>query len=67
VVRTAEVAGLNGVVFVRGKHPDADVVALGEELDLPLLITPLSLFDACGILYEQGMRGFSLSEAKRAP
>lgn len=60
VVRTAEVAGIAGVVFVRGKRPSEAMVILAQEFDLPLMITALSMFDACGVLFEKGLRGWSL-------
>lgn len=60
VVRTAEVAGILGVVFVRGKRPAQVVVELAEEYGLPLMVCNLSMFDAVGILFERGLRGWSM-------
>jgi predicted transcriptional regulator len=51
VVRTAIVAELCGVVFVRGKMPSSEMVALAREARLPLLRTERSLFEAAGLLY----------------
>ena len=62
VVRTAEVAGIYAVVFVRGKRPADAVVALAEEYDLPLMVSSLSMFDACGLLFAHGLRGWSLCD-----
>ncbi len=62
VVRTAEVAGILGVVFVRGKRPAQVVVELAEEYGLPLMVTNLSMFDAVGLLFARGLRGWSLVE-----
>ncbi len=61
VVRTAEVAGIYGVVFVRGKRPPTEVIDLAQQHDLPLLFTRLSMFDACGRLFDRGLRGWSLA------
>lgn len=58
VVRTCEISGISGVVFVRGKQPDQQVVALAEQYDLPLLTTELSMFESCGLLYQGGLKGF---------
>lgn len=55
VIRTAEMLDLVAVVFVRGKEPTQDMIALAEEKDIPLLSTPCSMFKACGVLYEQDM------------
>ena len=57
VIRTAKVAGVGAVVFVRGKQPDADMVQLARTCDMPILLTRYSLFVACGRLYMNGLRG----------
>lgn len=62
VVRTAEVAGIRAVIFVRGKRPSEAVTLLAQEFDLPLMTTAYSMFDACGLLFEKGLRGWSLPE-----
>lgn len=64
VVRTAEVAGVRGVVFVRGKRPAPEVVAMAEEFGLPLLCTRLSMFDTGGLLFSRGMRGETLDRSE---
>ncbi len=50
-VRTAAIADLAGVVLVRGKRPPDEMVALARELGIPLLTTPLTMFEAAGRLY----------------
>lgn len=57
VIRTAEMMDVICIVFVRGKQPDADMIALAKERDIPLLTTGHRMFSACGILYEKGLRG----------
>jgi hypothetical protein len=54
------VAGILGVVFVRGKRPAQVVVELAEEYGLPLMVTGLSMFDAVGVLFQRGLRGWSM-------
>jgi len=51
MIRTVAVAGLCGVVLVRGKRPDGSVLALSRERKIPLLGTPLTMFEAAGLLY----------------
>lgn len=51
VVRTAIVAELCGVVFVRGKMPSQEIIALAREARLPILRTEHTLFEAAGLLY----------------
>jgi predicted transcriptional regulator len=50
-VRTAAIADLAGVVFVRGKRPPADAVTLAMEKDIPVMVTRHTLFEAAGALY----------------
>lgn len=59
VVRTAEIADIVAICFVRGKHPDEKTVELAEIQKLPLLRTHLPMFESCGRLYEKGMIGVS--------
>jgi predicted transcriptional regulator len=56
-VRTADIADIRAVCVVRGKRPDADTVALAKQKDIPLFVTKLTMFEACGILYMKGLRG----------
>ncbi len=62
VIRTAEVSGIQGVLFVRGKRPAPEVVELAQEFGLPLMLSKLSMFDAVGLLFSHGLRGWSLLE-----
>ena len=57
VLRTAKVAGVAAVVFVRGKKPDTPVIELASSYQLPCLMTRYSLFVASGRLYVNGLRG----------
>jgi predicted transcriptional regulator len=51
VIRTAVVADLCGVVFVRGRKPNAETLKLAREARLPILSTGLTMFEAAGRLY----------------
>lgn len=59
VVRTAEMMDMKCIVFVRGKHPDIDMIDLAEERSIVLLGTSLEMFTACGLLYKNGLKGGS--------
>lgn len=48
VVSACAVADLTGVVFVQGKRPGLDVVAMAQSKDLPLIATRIPMFEACG-------------------
>ena len=56
-IRTAEILDVLCVIFVRGKEPTDDILAMAKERDIVILVTEYTLFTACGILYEQGLRG----------
>ncbi|MCG6911260.1 MAG: hypothetical protein LJE94_14205 [Deltaproteobacteria bacterium] len=57
VIRTAKVARVGAVAFVRGKKPAPNVIKLAESYDMPILLTRYSLFVASGRLYMGGLRG----------
>ena len=56
VIRTCEIAGVTAIVFVRGKRPTCETIALARQCGIPLLTTELTMFEACGILYSSGLR-----------
>lgn len=58
VVRTAEMAEIIAICFVRGKQPQADTVKLAKEKEIPLIATNFSMYEACGRLYENGLHGY---------
>jgi predicted transcriptional regulator len=59
VVRTAEMADLAAICFVRGKKPPQETAKLAESKNIPLLTTPLSMFESCGRLWKEGFVGGS--------
>ena len=59
VIRTADISDLSAIVFVRGKIPQPDLIAAAKERDIPLLITNHPMYEACGLLYQKGLRGCS--------
>jgi len=59
VVRTAEMADIKLICFVRGKKPDVETVKLAKSKNIPLLSTNLPLFEACGKLFNAGLKGCS--------
>lgn len=57
VVRTAEMMDIICIVFVRGKTPDVAVIDLAKEMNIAILTTDMRMFEACGILYANGLQG----------
>jgi hypothetical protein len=57
VIRTCEIAGICAVVIVRNKIPTSETIQLSREKNIPIILTKMTMFEACGILYENGLRG----------
>lgn len=57
VVRTAEMMDMRCIIFVRGKEPTEEVVALAKQKEITILKTQHRLFTACGLLYSNGLSG----------
>ena len=57
VIRTAMIAGVGAVVFVRDKTPPAEVIELAEDNQLPLISSPYSMFVSCGRLHACKLTG----------
>ena len=55
VVRTAEMVDAAGVLFVKSKMPDDSTIRLATEVGIPLIVTRLGMFEACGKLYAAGV------------
>jgi predicted transcriptional regulator len=56
VIRTAELLDIKAIICVRGKAPGRDVIEMAEQSDIILGGTKLSMFLACGKLYEAGLK-----------
>jgi hypothetical protein len=51
VIRTAAIADLAAVVFARGKEVPAEVIDLARQMNVPVLASHDTLFEAAGRLY----------------
>ncbi|MFN2225198.1 MAG: DRTGG domain-containing protein [Anaerolineae bacterium] len=71
VIRTAEMAGIGAIVFVRGKQPPTETVRLAREVGITLVVTRYTLYETCGRLYAAGLGGLghveSYHQAEQAP
>lgn len=56
-IRTAEMMDIKCIIFVRGKTPDELTMNLAKEKEICLMSTKYIMFDACGILYKNGLKG----------
>ena len=68
VVRTAEMMDMICIVFVRNKRPTGEMIDLAMEHGIVLLSTSLRMYEACGILYSEGLnrRGTGESHTEAA-
>jgi len=60
VIRTATIADIHAIVFVRGKQPDEQTIEIANEESIPMITTELGLFEACGILYQAGLESYEM-------
>lgn len=60
VIRTAEMADLNAIVFVRGKKPEQELIELATENNIVLLLTKDTMYTAAGKLYNKGLQGVQI-------
>jgi hypothetical protein len=57
VVRTADMAGVNVVVFVRDKTPPSETIEAAQESGITLISTGYTMYEACGRLFQAGLPG----------
>jgi predicted transcriptional regulator len=62
VVRTADMAGVAAIVFVRGKIPPPETINLASQKGIPLLASKYTMFETCGRLYKAGLAASTLFE-----
>lgn len=55
VVRTAQIADVRAIIFVRGKQPNSETIQLAKEEGIPLISSPYGMFELCGRLYQAGL------------
>jgi hypothetical protein len=57
VVRTAVMMDMICIVFVRSKKPTEEILELARESGIVVMTTDKRLYDACGLLYSNGLVG----------
>ncbi len=55
-VRTAEMMDMKCIVFVRGKQPAENILDLARDNQLVVMTTNERMYNACGLLYTNGLR-----------
>ena len=56
-VRTADMAGISHILFVRNKPISPEMIELAKDSHITLLETGLSMFNVCGRLAAEGLCG----------
>lgn len=56
-LRTAEMLDIKYILYVRGKHPNQEMIELAEINQMILIGTGLTMYEASGILYREGLAG----------
>ncbi len=64
VVRTAQMLDVALIVFVRGKVPTQEILDMAQECGIAVMNARQTLFEACGILYQHGLRGGGTCDAR---
>lgn len=59
-VRTAEMAGIEVIVFVRDKTPPPETVELARDSGITLIGTGYTMYESCGRLYQAGLPGLGV-------
>jgi predicted transcriptional regulator len=62
VLQVSEIMDLQGIIFVSGKEPGAEMIEEADCKNIPLLTTDKHMFEVCGILYSNGMRGKEIQQ-----
>ena len=57
VIRTAEMMDMVCIVFVRSKRPTPEMIEIANEHGMVMLCSEKRMYDACGILYSNGLGG----------
>jgi len=57
VIRTAVMMDMICIVFVRSKTPTEEMLKLAEESGIVIMSTDKRLYEACGLLYANGLVG----------
>ena len=55
-VRTCDMASLDIILVVRNKKVTEDMIELAEDDDMVIMSCAYSMFKACGLLYENGIK-----------
>lgn len=58
VVRTAQMADFRAIVFIRGKIPQVETIEIAVQENIPLISSPLGMFELSGRLHDAGLKSY---------
>lgn len=58
VVRTAQIAEFRAIIFIRGKKPQQETIEIALQENIPLISSPLGMFELSGRLHDAGLKSY---------
>jgi predicted transcriptional regulator len=58
VVRTAQIADFRAIIFIRGKKPQPETIEIAIHENIPLISSPLGMFELSGKLHDAGLKSY---------
>ncbi|MGB0976212.1 MAG: hypothetical protein ACPGSG_04475 [Prolixibacteraceae bacterium] len=55
-IRTAHIAEIHCVIFVRNKQIPSNILHIAKELNISIIHSPNTMFHVCGILFSKGLQ-----------
>ncbi len=52
MIRLAELMDVPGICFVNGARPEPEIVAKAESTGTTLMVSPIGVFETCGLIYQ---------------
>lgn len=56
IIGVAAMKELAAILLVKNRRPEADTINKARHQNVPILSTPYSAFEICGLLYQLGLR-----------
>jgi len=62
VVRTAQMADFRAIIFIRGKQPQQETLEIALQENIPLISSPMGMFELSGRLHDAGLASYEDNE-----
>lgn len=57
IVAVASIKDISGIVIINNREPAEETIIKAEEMNIPILVSSLTAFEAIGRLYKMGLPG----------